>query len=245
MTVAELHYAFKLGMDRVDTLSSTDFNPAEIDWLLNEAQLIFVNNRINPTSKKPRGFEGDQKRIDDLSTLVIKYPVQPAVTPTLLDTGVYEVDLGDLEYDYLHLIALYADLNLGDSCIKSIPLKFIQHDDYREALRDPFNSPSLESLPYNFGRSSNNIGVPSIFIYTGVFALATLDKVYVEYIKKPRKISLGNYKYIDGTTYPPTTSELPESVHEQLVDLACLIAANNIESPEYLQLKTSKVFMND
>lgn len=245
MTVAELHYAFKLGMDRVDTMSSTDFNPAEIDWLLNEAQLIFVNNRINPTTKKPRGFEGDQKRIDDLATLVIKYPIQPAITPTLLDTGVYEVDLNDLEYDYLHLISLYADIDLGNDCIKSIPLKFIQHDDYRDSLRDPFNSPSLEFIPYNFGRSSSNLGFPSIFIYTGVFVSATLDNVYVEYIKKPSKISLGNYKYIDGVTYTPATSELPDSVHSQLVDLACLIAANAIESPEYIQLKTSKVFMND
>lgn len=245
MNSAEMQYAFKLGMDRVDTLSSTDFNAAEIDWLLNEAQLIFINNRIDPTTKKRRGFEGDQKRIDDLSTIVIKNPLQPMITPSLLDTGVYEVDLNDLAFPYLHLISAYATVNLGDNCFKSVPLKFIQHDDYRESLRDPFNSPSLDFIPYNFGRSSSNSKFPSVYIYTGNLPSTYLFGVYLEYIKRPNKIFLGNYAYIDGITYPPTDCELPEAIHNEIVDLACLIAANAIESPEYIQLKASKAFMND
>ena len=46
MDVKSMHYDFKLKMDRVDTLSNPDFNIAEIDWLLNEAQLVFVKNRF-------------------------------------------------------------------------------------------------------------------------------------------------------------------------------------------------------
>lgn len=31
MTISELHYAFKLAKDRIDTLANQDFNVAEID----------------------------------------------------------------------------------------------------------------------------------------------------------------------------------------------------------------------
>lgn len=46
MDVRSLHYQFKLNKDRIDTLVNQDFNVAEIDWLLNEAQLIFVKQRF-------------------------------------------------------------------------------------------------------------------------------------------------------------------------------------------------------
>jgi len=40
-----MHYQFKVSMDRVDSASNSDFLPGEIDWLLNEAQDIFIEQR--------------------------------------------------------------------------------------------------------------------------------------------------------------------------------------------------------
>lgn len=245
MDVKSMHFAFKLGMDRIDTQSNPDLNVAEIDWLLNEAQLIFINQLINPSKVKLRGFEGDQKTVDDLSNIVIKYPIQPPLIPILLDTGVYELDLNNLSYEYMHLVSAYVNLNLGNDCYKSTPLKFIQHDDYRESLRDPFNSPSLDFIPYNFGRSSSNGKFPSMFIYTGDLPSSYLSSVFVDYIKRPIKINFGNYKYIDGITYPSTDCELHVNTHERIVDIACQIASLAIQSPEYIQMKANKVFLND
>lgn len=162
----------------------------------------------------------------------------------MLDLNLYEVDLADLSYPYLHLISAFTDIDLGNDCIKSAPLKFVQHDDYREVLRDPFNSASLEFIPYNFGRSSAG-NSSAIFIYTTGLKSGTLSKVYLEYLKRPQKVSLGTYQYIDGITYPTTDCELPEHTHSEIVDLACLLAATAIESPEYLQLKTLKLSLTD
>jgi hypothetical protein len=117
----------------------------------------------------------------------------------------------------------------------------MQHDDYLDALQDPFNTPSLESIPYNFGRASSNNG-SSIYIYPGNL---NITGVYVEYLKYPAKVSYGNYVYIDGNTYPPTDFETPEHLHQEIIDLACQIAALNIENPEYIQLKTQKVFLSE
>lgn len=243
MTIEEAHYQFRLSMDRIDTLSNPDFNKAEIDWLLNEAQDIFVKQRISAMSNPKRaGFEASQKRIDDLSTLVVKYPLQPYLIPTL-DSGVYEVDLYDLAYTYLHFVSGYCELTLSNDCTTQVLLKFVQHDDYREALLDPFNSPSLEYIPFNFGRSSSSDHVStSLYIYPSDY---TINKVYVEYIKKPRRVSYGNYTYLDGTTLPATSFELPEHTHIEVIDLATQIASLAVENPEYIQLRNQKIMINE
>lgn len=242
MTIAESHYQFKLNMDRIDSLSNPDFRPEEIDWLLNEAQRIFVEQRISALSNpKRKGFEASQKRIDDLSTLVIKHPLQPFVIPTL-NEGVYEVELGSLYFNYLHLLSGFVELEIAPNCVKDVRLKFMQHDDYREALKDPFNSPSQEFIPFNFGRSSSSSGGSSIYMYPGS---NTINKVYLEYIKRPWQVNLGNYTYIDGTVKPPTSFELPEHTHREIIDIACQIASFNIESPEYIKLKQEKVFLHE
>jgi len=238
MDIQSLHYDFKIKMDRVDSLSSQDFNSAEIDWLLNEAQLVFIKRRYTDLSNnKRKGFEASQKRIDDLATLVVKYPEQPALIPTL-DDGVYYLDLADTTHPYMFLLQAYCNIEVSTDCIKSAPLKFIQHDDFRESLRDPFNSPSLDYLPYNMGRSINNPTIAAIYIYPGDY---TIPEVFVEYIKYPSRVSLGNYVYIDGNIYPAATLELPKQTHPEIVDIACELAALNIENPEYIQLKTLKV----
>lgn len=101
----ELHYQFKINLDRVDSLSNPDFNAAEIDWFLNEAQLIFIKQRMSMRSNsKQKGFEESQKRIDDLGNLVIKFPNQVGITPSLVSPGIYELPLSALTYPYLFLL---------------------------------------------------------------------------------------------------------------------------------------------
>lgn len=241
MTIKEAHYAFKINMDRVDSLTNPDFKVWEIDWLLNEAQNIFIKQRISALSNsKRKGVEASQKRIDDLSTLLVKYPVQPGLTPTL-DSGVYELDLSNLSYTYLHYMSGYVLAQLDENCTKEIPLRFIQHDDYRVAMRDPFNSSSTEFVLFNMGISSTSSS-PSIYMYPGDFDILT---VYIEYLKKPARVNLGNYTYIDGTTLSTQDFELPEHTHSEIVDIACQIASLSIESPEYIQLKNQKVLINE
>ena len=242
MTIEALHYQFKLNMDRVDSLSNVDFNPAEIDWLLNEAQMVFIHQRLNPSSNsKQVGFEETQKRTDDLSTLVIQSPLQPPIIPSL-DQGVYEVSTDKCILPYLHLVSATADVQISPACIKRVRLKFMQHDDSKEVLKDPFNSPSLEFIPYNFGRSSSSPGVPSIYIYPNDLKIL---RVYPEYIKYPSKPYLGTYLDESGMAHPPTTLELPSHTHQEIVDIACTIAALNTQSPSYIQLKNIKTQIHE
>lgn len=240
MTIQEIHYQFKINMDGVDSLSNEDYNVAEIDWLLNEARMVFLKRRSDPTSNNKRtGFENSQKRIDDLSTLQIKFPLQPGITPTLIQ-GIYEVSLDSLLYSYYKLTAQYCVTSINHDCFKEVNLKFVQHDDYRDALKDPFNGPSDEFIPFNYGRSSSGSGV-SLYIYPGTFPdNFTVNTVFLEYLKIPRKVNFGGYTYIDGNTYPPTTFDFPEHTHAEIVDIACELAATNIQDPTFLKLKLQK-----
>ena len=239
MNVEALHYDFKLKFNRVDTLSNYDFNVAEIDWLLNEAQLLFIKRRFTDSNPKKEGFENTTKRIADLSTLVIKYPDQPDI-PVTTSNGLTELNLSLLKYPYLYFISGEA-LHLKSDCTTIIPLRFISHNRIKDTKRDPFNKPSVSELPFNFGKSTNSNGT-SIYIYNQDIPLTN---VRLEYLRRPPQVSLGNYTFIDGVIYPPTSLLVPESVHSEVVDIAVQIASMNLESPEYINLKSQKTFIHE
>ncbi len=92
MNINEMHYDFKVKADKVDSLKTRNFLPAEIDWILNTATQEFVDNKYGD-------FETTQDLIDQLSTLVIKSPTinQPGVIVTTASSGIIEMKLSDLE----------------------------------------------------------------------------------------------------------------------------------------------------
>lgn len=206
-SISDVHNQFKLKLDRVASLSNPDFFPEEIDVFLNEAQLLFIKQRMGMNNTKKKGFETSQKRIDDLSSLVVKYPLQPAVVPSSPASGVYEVDLSTLDYPYLYLINAYTKVKTADDCYLTIPLKYTQHDDFNESIRDPFNKESKEFIPFNYGRSAT--GGTSMYIYS----TQDVEEVFIEYIKKPSSVALGTYPNADGSITPPTTFETPDPTH--------------------------------
>lgn len=238
MTIQEAHYHFKLLYDRVDTLSKPNFRAAEIDWLLNRAQSLFIKRKYDPT------FETRERIYQDLANLVIKFPEQPTLIPTVT-SGVYEVDLSTLKYDYIYVIAASSTITHNNCVFSNVPLKPIAHDDYLDALRDPFNNSSSEFVLYNYGRTSNNPLNVSIYMYPDTHM--TIDTVKVEYIKEPKRVSLGNYTYLDGIMYPPTTFEVTDTgtTHMEIIELAVMLASLSVEDPEFIRLKSMHLELNN
>lgn len=242
MTIQEMHYDFDLKIDRVASFSKEDFNVAEKDWLLNEGQWVYLKSHYGINNSKRAGFEATQKRIDDLSTLHIKYPVQDSITLTEHDGNIYELDLSDLDYDYLFLTRARVEI-LEDGCDpKVVSVREVESDDLNSVLIDPFNQASiLNGIPANFGLNSSGNG-SSIYLYPGDL---TLGKIYPEYLRRPPRLSYGSYLYIDGVTYPQQNCILPDHTHPEIVDIAVEIASGIIEHPTYVQLKERKVFKHE
>jgi hypothetical protein len=243
MTIFEQHIDFKFKVDKVASFTKEDFNVAEIDWLLNEGQNVFTKQRYGTSNNTRSGFETTQKRIDDLASLHVKFPEQPAIVATTVTSGVHEVVLSDLIHSYWFLTRGYVTVSQTDCPDKNIKLRQIDNDDLSDALGDSFHQSSvLDGVLCNFGKASATTGESSIYIYPGTL---TIGDVFIEYIKKPVQMFYGGYTYIDGSTPTTTNCELPEHTHSEIVDIAVNIAAGIIEHPTYAQLKQQKVFKHE
>lgn len=238
MNVNELHYSFKIKADKVDSLKTKNFLPAEIDWILNESIQEFVDNKYHD-------FETKQDLIDQLSSLVIKSPtsLQSGLVPTVETTGVYKIDLGDLSYPYLHLVRLNALGSKTGCSNKILKGRQVSHDELDKVLLSPFEGPNYtwSNLPYVFGKSNSSDYNSGIFLYTN--QEFNLLEIYPEYLKQPIKVFYGGYNSLDGQyiiTDPEVNCDLPEAFHRRIVDIAVAEAYRYMNS-EAFQLKYQKL----
>lgn len=241
MDIISMHYDFDLKFDKVNSQHRQNFNRAEKDWLLNEARDVVLKQRYGLTNNYKTGFEGIQKRIDDLSSIHIKYPVQPYVALTYHeDENIYELPLSSLLYDYW-LFTRGVVKVVDDSCNATYEasIAITQNDDLNYRKNDPFNDSNHEEVLANFGSSSTG---SSIYFYPGNL---TLSDAYIEYLRKPARMNYGGYVYIDGVTYPQTDCDLPEILHTEIVDMAVNIAAGIIENPNYARTTAEKLFRQE
>lgn len=239
MTIQQLHYDFDLKIDKVGSLTREHFNVFEKDWLLNEAQNVIVKQRYSGNNPHKTSLDQTEKRYEDLSTLHVKFPEQPAIVPTLI-SGIYTVDYSSLLYPAWFITRIYGtvnDLNCGLTKVSFVP---VQTDDLNESdFLDPFNKSSiLNGVSYNVGKTSGITGNRTIHIYPNNL---DITEVNVEYIKKPVEMSIGGYEKIDGSTAVLTECELPEHLHSELVDIAVSIASGIIEHPNFVSLTKQKI----
>lgn len=251
MTLIEFHYDFKLKIDKVDSLSKKNFQPNEIDWILNEAIQLFMKQRYGLSNVKQTGFEGIQKRIDDLKSLHIKSPTveQPAVLPVRQLGDYFEFKISDFSYPYYFLTRLSL-LGSKNDCTKIMrKVKSIQTDDLNDALENPLYKPNYEwgVALYNFGRTDETLDdESSIYVYTdGTFDIV---EIYPEYLKQPNRVWIGTYDSLDGLNTvgdPIIECDLPKHTHSEIVDLAVAECSRIIEHPTFNQLKSQKLITNE
>jgi len=87
MTIREMQFDFKMKYNSVDSQRDEDFEIPEMDWLLNEAQEVYVKMRANPKIGAEYGFEVNQRGIDDLRTIVIDQKKGVGQGVVAYDTG--------------------------------------------------------------------------------------------------------------------------------------------------------------
>lgn len=215
MTVAEMHISFKLGYDKVDSQSYPNFLPQEIDFFLNKGQEQFIATRLGPNNLLRKGFEENQRRIDDLRTLVIS----ETLSSTKLSDKQFSIDLPD---NYRHAKRAkfkYRSKTCGEGTSETE--QYVQHDDLDFYLSDPFYGPFIDQPIYTFEGNQ-------ILVYTdGTF---TIPECVLTYIKNPLHLSISAVGVNDpeGLT---NICELPDYVHEKVVEFAISSALETIESP--------------
>lgn len=231
MTINDMHYDFKIKLNKVDSQQHKNFLIPEVDWILNEALDIFIKMTSNPRIKSNLGFEVNQRSIDDLRPLVVNNQEVAVVN-----------NISTLPIDYQHFIKGAVQMSKG-KCKNVLSDYFFirQHDDDFE--QSPFDKSSFEWRTVNGVFTNQGIKL----FDDGTF---TNNKLFISYIKKhpyihnAKEFRTGSYNLPSGTLLTGTFDcILPDHTHREIVDLAVLIATGQIQGQDY-NLKSEKIKLN-
>ena len=215
MTIEQMHYDFKVKINRIDTTRNRDFYIPEIDWMLNEAQELFVKMVAFPRRYTGLGFEVNQRTTDDIKPLVVFRYV-------LIPNSDNEVVLPE---DYWHYLRGEVIMSKGKCNEVEGRIYVRQHDD--EFEKSPFDKSSFEWREVNATFYDNRMK-----LYNRDF---TVDRVLLTYLRRPvymhfaQGFGSGSYTLPDGTILTGKQDcELPEHTHREIVDIAVMLATRNI-----------------
>ena len=249
MTIQDMHYDFKFKFNKLDSEGQRELSVPEIDWILNEAMLMFIKQRFGQNNTTRSGFETTEKRIQDLKELVVKPPISTPLTPQPVPDfpGVYQVNLNDLPSKLLFLIRSYSNISKG-KCVDTANNHLVQHDDLNDILTHPYYSPSFEwrEIPVTIGGEDNKM-----YLYTN--NEFDINSVNIEYIKYPKRLAApslflptGGYYLPDGTTFIGLNQncELSDHTHSEIVDIAVTNAYLYTQNPA-IQWGQNKLQINE
>lgn len=230
MTIEEMHYDFKKKFNKIDSQQHRNLLVPEVDWVLNEAQELFVKMIAFPRIKSYLGFEKHQRSIDDIRPIVINGESIPVAD-----------NIVSLPEKYKYFLRARVDMKKGNCTSKGV-LKIRQHDDeFEESVQ---HKSSFEWRHVN-GVFTNQ----GIKLYDdGTFTNTSISLSYIEkldWIHNAENFRNGTYKRPNGDILTGTqNSILPDHTHREIVDLAVRIASGEIQS-SMAQIHQAKLNFNE
>ena len=233
MTIQEMHYDVKMKLNKLDSQQYRNLIIPQVDWILNEAQELFVKMIAEPRIASHYGYEIGQRTWMDIRSVVEE---EKSITPTN--------NIVTLPTDFWFYVSAFCEME-KDSCKKTSHKIFIrQHDDDFE--NSPFDRSSFEWKTVN-----------GVFNKDGLKLFASdfsITRILLTYIRKLKYIHNGlgfgpnGYKRpgVEGPEADckePVNCELPDSTHREIVDIAVLIATGQLQIPDY-QIKKDKLSFN-
>lgn len=236
MTISEMHIKFRLFVDNLDSQITADFEPFEIDDLLNEAIKRFVKSAYSGTQySNKKKFQEDQKLTDTLNSITGTFIIEsenpeiPVELPGVESSYIraFKFPLSNLKnFDGTNSSKKYWIYLRGRPEIKiskdpnPVVKKWIseflilQLDDLEKVLNDPFNKPTA-STPKGYFEND------SVFILTS--PETEVLRFSITCLFEPAIVSLDN----------EVNCDLPQMVHDEIVQLAVSIALESTESNRF------------
>ena len=212
MTVAEMAVLFKLELDKVDTLSQPNFLDSEIELIFNTSQDLLI-------AKKYSEFEVNQKRIDDLRTIVSTVPI----VPTVVSSTVYSAALPSDYWFHLASSTTATGTICGVSTTITLVNRLFTFDRLYKALNHPFNQPNEKQALTLF--AGNTV---QIYVQNGI----TPTSLNLTYLRKPLRMSIS----ATGVNSPvgfTNQCELPDHMHREVVAESVRRTLESVESVRY------------
>lgn len=222
MTYNELQVAFELEINQLDS-NLTKPTTSDMEYWLMAGLDKFIKTRYSGINFKRRGFEQDQKRTDDLRTLVTRKVYQFATYPEE-----YTVVLPD---DYMFTLGETAVIFSYDHCWPVGPSgqPRTKHTDVLEATvenidRQKQNSLSEYRLHGTSARPLRLFQGNEIHLYTD--GNYNIKNYILTYLRLPKDISLTNAPFEEYT-------DMPASTHQEIVKMAVQLYLENQANPRY------------
>lgn len=222
MKYIELQEAFELELDKLDD-NLTKPNTSDIEYWLMAGLDKFIKTRYSGVNYKRTAFEQDQKRTDDLRTLVANKAYQFTIYPEE-----YTIDLPN---DYMFTLGETAVIFSDNECWPKGPngQPRTRHVDVLEATienvdRQRSNSLSEYRLHANNARPLRLYEGNSIKLITD--GNYSLKNYILTYLRMPKRISLTTAPFEEYT-------DMPVSTHLEIVKLAAELYLENKANPRY------------
>lgn len=230
MNISEAHIEFKFRYDKLDGFNYPNYEPEEIDLILNQAQQRLIKQRYGITNLKRESFEETQKRTEDLRHLIVDVNLTPSINviENITTNAVFIL----LPTDHWFIIQERAII-FGPKCNDNLynedtpddekgtpytiivgkycEVRPVQHVDIDKILNDPFKSPNYDKILRLMYQNKVEL-IPS--------SVHTIVKYKMRYIRKPLDVSFANN--IDP--------ELPDHLLTEWIDEAVVIALEGVES---------------
>ncbi len=209
MTILEMHIKFKILTDKLDTLNYPNFEPEEIDELLNMSQERFITQRYGTTNTKKSPLESTQKRMDDLREVVKNGQLSVTTTQTIdnKENGYFV----PLPVDYWFMIN--EEISLWFSGCNPITPASGELEDQTTYIVTS-GTISFHGASYSVGQTfTTNVGV-LVYSGTGKFVVADNKRVGV------RAIQHDDYnRVIIDPFSKPWPNQVPRLMYESDVEL--------------------------
>ena len=233
MTIQEMHYDVKMKLNKVDSQQYRNLIIPQVDWILNEAQELFVKMIAEPRIASHYGFEIGQRSWMDIRSIVVE---EKSIDPI--------ANLVTLPTDFWYYVSAYCKMKKGECKRDSHKIFIRQHDDDFE--NSPFDKSSFEWKTVNGVFNENGLK-----LYAEDFDIVEVLLTYIKKLKyihnaegfSPNGYKMPTAKNKEVLLKDSVNCELPESTHREIVDIAVLIATGQLQIPDY-QIKKDKLSFN-
>lgn len=222
MKYIELQEALELEIGLLDNNIEKP-TTSDLEYWLNSGLDKFIKTRYSGVNYKRMGFEQDQKRMDDLRTLVTKKAYTFGVYPTE-----YIVQLPE---DYMIAVGETAVIFSNDACWPVGPSgqPRTKNTDVLEATIENIDKQMQNSLSeYRLhGTSARPLRLlqgDKIHLYTD--GNYSIKNYILMYLRIPTRISLTSDPFAEWT-------DMPASTHQEIVKLAAELYLENKANPRY------------
>lgn len=242
MTIQDLHVTVRMELDKLTLSSYPDFLEEEVDYFINKAYLMLINQKFTGHNELQQSFEGSTKRMMDLRNLIVTEEISGIRDTTRVQNEfVFSTSVApEILYPVQHVVNF--DLLAGGVDARTTVL--ITHQASNRLKHTSNNNPWIPEPALLFDSSGIKAYVDTVDIleYTGDAVLS------LTYIKRPARLQYWLYDGM-GNKIPNTSgdaTQIPEidgHVHQEIVSVAVDLMLDNIESqriqthPQLTQMK--------